>query len=119
MRFRGREFSTENSPDRERTSRRFCRRDQQSLRLLQDYCEDDDPPNTCIDRGNDNSFLNEHVGERNIGLKKFNNGWLIGIEGIDAAGKRTQSLLLSSWLRDSQLNCKIMSFPDYSTRIGK
>jgi dTMP kinase len=51
--------------------------------------------------------------------KKFNDGWLIGIEGIDAAGKRTQSLLLSSWLRDRQLNCEVMSFPDYSTRIGK
>src|SRR6266446_6285309 len=63
-------------------------------------------------------------GGRSIGLKKFrhkkfNDGWLIGIEGIDAAGKRTQSLLLSSWLRDRQLNCNIMSFPDYSTRIGK
>src|SRR5947209_6989122 len=51
--------------------------------------------------------------------KKLDKGWLIGIEGIDAAGKRTQSLLLSSWLRDRQLNCKVMSFPDYSTPMGK
>lgn len=46
-------------------------------------------------------------------------GWLIAIEGIDAAGKRTQSLLLSSWLKHKQFNAKVMSFPDYTTRIGK
>jgi dTMP kinase len=51
--------------------------------------------------------------------QKKSNGWLIGIEGIDAAGKRTQSLLLSSWLRRKRLTCKVISFPDYTTRIGK
>ena len=53
-------------------------------------------------------------------MKRLNGkGWLIAIEGIDAAGKRTQSLLLSSWLKHAQFNCKVMSFPDYTTRIGK
>jgi dTMP kinase len=47
------------------------------------------------------------------------NGWLIAVEGIDAAGKRTQSLLLSAWLNHMQLDCKLMSFPDYTTRIGR
>ncbi len=47
------------------------------------------------------------------------NGLLIAVEGIDAAGKRTQSLLLSTWLEQKRLNCKIISFPDYTTRIGK
>jgi len=51
--------------------------------------------------------------------KSDRNGWLVAIEGIDAAGKRTQSLLLSSWLKHTQVNCKVMSFPDYTTRIGR
>jgi dTMP kinase len=51
--------------------------------------------------------------------KSNRNGWLVAIEGIDAAGKRTQSLLLSSWLKHTQVNCKVMSFPDYTTRIGR
>jgi dTMP kinase len=44
---------------------------------------------------------------------------IIVIEGFDQAGKRTQSELLAKTLRARKLKCKIFSFPDYSTPIGK
>ncbi len=43
---------------------------------------------------------------------------MIGIEGIDAAGKRTQSSLLRSWLRKKGIQTKTLSFPDYKTHLG-
>ncbi len=43
---------------------------------------------------------------------------MIGIEGIDAAGKRTQSSLLRSWLRRNGIQTKTLSFPDYKTPLG-
>lgn len=46
-------------------------------------------------------------------------GLLIGIEGIDAAGKRTQTELLVGWLRKNGISTDVASFPDYSTNIGK
>lgn len=46
-------------------------------------------------------------------------GMLIGIEGVDAVGKRTQSSLLVSWLRSKNITSVTMSFPDYSTVIGR
>jgi dTMP kinase len=46
-------------------------------------------------------------------------GVLIGIEGIDAAGKRTQSSLLVSWLRKKGFSVSTASFPDYSTIVGR
>lgn len=45
-------------------------------------------------------------------------GILIGIEGIDATGKRTQSALLDAWLRSKNITAKTISFPDYSTILG-
>ncbi|MDV3278294.1 MAG: dTMP kinase [Nitrososphaerales archaeon] len=45
-------------------------------------------------------------------------GVLVGIEGIDAAGKRTQTSLLTEWLRAKGLTVATISFPDYSTTIG-
>lgn len=45
-------------------------------------------------------------------------GLLIGIEGIDAAGKRTQTTLLKKWLKARGFRVAVMSFPDYQTRIG-
>ena len=45
-------------------------------------------------------------------------GFFIGIEGIDAVGKRTQTTLLASWLQSKGITTGITSFPDYSTRIG-
>ncbi|TLX78069.1 MAG: dTMP kinase [Thaumarchaeota archaeon] len=44
---------------------------------------------------------------------------IIVIEGFDQAGKRTQSELLARALRTKKLKCKIFSFPDYSTPLGK
>jgi len=45
-------------------------------------------------------------------------GFIIGIEGIDAAGKRTQSSLLRSWLIRRGIRTEILSFPDYNTHLG-
>ena len=50
---------------------------------------------------------------------KKNRGWLVAIEGIDAAGKLTQSRLLSSWLQREKRSTVTISFPDYTTPIGK
>jgi dTMP kinase len=44
---------------------------------------------------------------------------MVTIEGIDAAGKNTQSLLLAESLSKSGLKTVHMSFPDYETSIGK
>lgn len=46
-------------------------------------------------------------------------GILIGIEGIDAAGKRTQASLLVKWLRKNGFSVSTVSFPDYSTTVGR
>lgn len=45
-------------------------------------------------------------------------GLLVGLEGIDAAGKRTQSSLLQVWLRSKKVSVSMISFPDYSTILG-
>ena len=44
---------------------------------------------------------------------------IIVIEGFDQAGKRTQSELLAKSLKARKLKCKIFSFPDYTTPLGK
>ena len=44
---------------------------------------------------------------------------IIVIEGFDQAGKRTQSKLLAKSLLAKKLKCKIFSFPDYTTPLGK
>ncbi|MGD0477218.1 MAG: dTMP kinase [Nitrososphaerales archaeon] len=46
-------------------------------------------------------------------------GILIGIEGIDAVGKRTQASILSSWLRSRGHTTHTVSFPDYGTILGR
>jgi dTMP kinase len=46
-------------------------------------------------------------------------GFLLGIEGIDAVGKRTQSRLLNSRFKLKNLKIKLLTFPDYTTPIGK
>jgi len=45
-------------------------------------------------------------------------GALIGIEGIDAVGKRTQTTILGSWLRAKGYTARTVSFPDYGTTLG-
>jgi len=51
--------------------------------------------------------------------KDSKEGLLIGVEGIDAAGKRTQTSLLAAWLRKKGISARTDSFPDYDTTIGK
>lgn len=46
-------------------------------------------------------------------------GRIIALEGIDAVGKHTQSLLLQRWFRSRGLSVISLSFPDYKTPIGK
>jgi len=46
-------------------------------------------------------------------------GILIAIEGIDAAGKRTQSSILQAWFNSKGLTTRTLSFPVYETTIGK
>jgi dTMP kinase len=50
---------------------------------------------------------------------KIPGGYIIAIEGIDAAGKNTQSVLLSKWLGRHRITTRLMSFPDYDTPIGR
>lgn len=50
---------------------------------------------------------------------KVPGGYIVAIEGIDAVGKNTHSLLLSRWLRKKGVDTTRMSFPDYDTPIGK
>jgi len=51
-------------------------------------------------------------------VKKISGGYIVAIEGIDAVGKNTHSLLLSKWLRKNGVETTHMSFPDYDTPIG-
>lgn len=46
-------------------------------------------------------------------------GRIIGIEGIDAVGKCTQSQLLETWFKDKGLETVVLSFPNCETPIGK
>jgi dTMP kinase len=46
-------------------------------------------------------------------------GLFIAVEGVDAVGKRTQSSLLKSWLRQQGMSTHTLSFPAYETTIGK
>jgi len=50
---------------------------------------------------------------------KIPGGYIVAIEGIDAVGKNTQSLLLSEWLKKKGVATAHFSFPDYDTPIGK
>jgi dTMP kinase len=49
----------------------------------------------------------------------LNNGKIIVVEGIDKAGKETQSGLLIKALKISGIRCAKMDFPDYNTPIGR
>lgn len=45
-------------------------------------------------------------------------GRLIVIEGIDGAGKETQSKKLLEYLRGRKIPCELVSYPDYGNPIG-
>jgi dTMP kinase len=47
------------------------------------------------------------------------NGRIVVIEGMDKAGKTTQSRVLVSALRNKGKLCASLDFPDYSTPIGR
>lgn len=46
-------------------------------------------------------------------------GLFIVIEGLDQSGKKTQTNLLASRLRKAGYSVEIISFPDYTTPIGR
>jgi len=46
-------------------------------------------------------------------------GIFIAIEGIDAAGKRTQTSVLRAWFGSKGMTTRTFSFPSYETAIGK
>jgi len=46
-------------------------------------------------------------------------GIFIAVEGIDAAGKRTQTSILRAWFNSRGLTTRTISFPDYETTLGK
>jgi dTMP kinase len=46
-------------------------------------------------------------------------GIFIAIEGIDAAGKRTQTSILRAWFGSRGMTTHALSFPAYETAIGK
>ncbi|HUI23990.1 MAG TPA: dTMP kinase [Nitrososphaerales archaeon] len=46
-------------------------------------------------------------------------GVFIAIEGIDAAGKRTQASILRAWFGSKGMTTHALSFPAYETTIGK
>jgi dTMP kinase len=46
-------------------------------------------------------------------------GMILSFEGIDASGKNTQSRMLFDYLRQNKLPCEYLSFPDYTTPVGR
>lgn len=46
-------------------------------------------------------------------------GFFVVIEGLDQSGKKTQTMLLASRLRKKGYDVEMVSFPDYSTPVGK
>lgn len=50
---------------------------------------------------------------------KIPGGYIIVIEGVDAAGKGTQSRMLYEQLSKKRIKVARMAFPDYETPIGK
>lgn len=45
--------------------------------------------------------------------------WFVVIEGIDQSGKNTQSEILRKRFEDHGYKTKLLSFPNYNTRIGE
>ncbi|HZW84353.1 MAG TPA: dTMP kinase [Nitrososphaerales archaeon] len=52
-------------------------------------------------------------------MSRTKGGTFVAIEGIDAVGKSTQSSTLNAWLTSKKLSSQTLSFPDYSTVIGR
>ena len=45
-------------------------------------------------------------------------GKIIAIEGIDGAGKKTQSEMLVEYLKGKGVSAEVLSFPDYNHPLG-
>ncbi|MCX8192049.1 MAG: dTMP kinase, partial [Nitrososphaerales archaeon] len=52
-------------------------------------------------------------------MNRFGKGIAIAIEGLDKSGKKTQSEILMKRLKDEGFQVELISFPDYSTPIGR
>lgn len=52
-------------------------------------------------------------------MRDKNKGLLFTFEGIDASGKNTQSRMLFDYLKSKEIASEYLSFPDYSTPIGR
>ena len=46
-------------------------------------------------------------------------GKLIVIDGLDGSGKHTQATLLYEYLKENNINCKLIDFPRYESRTGE
>ena len=46
-------------------------------------------------------------------------GLLIAFEGLDQSGKQTQAEGVQAFVRRCGRECRLVSFPDYSTAIGE
>jgi len=57
--------------------------------------------------------------DRFLILRQSHSVLIIAIEGLDQAGKKTQTEMLVKALRRSKIKTAVFSFPDYSTTIGK
>jgi dTMP kinase len=60
-----------------------------------------------------------HTEEVQLAMRSTSLGRLIVFEGIDASGKNTQSRMLFEYLKAGGHKAEYISFPDYSTPIGK
>ena len=49
----------------------------------------------------------------------INRGMLIAFEGLDQSGKQTQAETLRDFVRGRGRECTLLSFPDYTTPIGR
>jgi dTMP kinase len=50
---------------------------------------------------------------------RLSRGMIFSLEGIDASGKKTQSMLIHKWLGTNGIPAEYDSFPDYSTVVGR
>jgi dTMP kinase len=46
-------------------------------------------------------------------------GFLIAFEGLDQSGKQTQAERVQEFVRERGRDCRLVSFPDYTTAIGE
>ncbi len=57
--------------------------------------------------------------ENDESASRRSRGIIFTFEGLDASGKKTQSLLLHKWFGSKGIPSEYISFPDYSTAVGQ